>query len=70
MHSSFFTVTIPAEEIEDIIEDGEKLHDKFWGQECMLDLQCGSVEVGDILVQISVCHNSEEYSGMSGVFSL
>merc|ERR1719186_1346872 len=32
----------------------------------MLDLQCGSVKVGDMLVQISVCHNSEEYSGLGG----
>ena len=58
---------LSADEIEDIIEDGEDLFAKLWGQECMLDLQCASVMVGDVSVQISVCDNQEGYEGMSAV---
>ena len=56
---------LSAEKIEDIIEDGEDLFAKLWGQECMLDLQCASVMVEDMTVQISVCDNREGYAGMS-----
>ena len=42
---------------------------KVWGQECMLDLQCASVKVDDMTVQISVCDYGDGYSGrFSGIY--
>ena len=42
---------------------------KVWGQECMLDLQCASVKVDDMTMQISVCDYGEGYSGrFSGIY--
>ena len=54
---------ILGKEIVGHLEDVENMVDRFWGQDCMLDLQCAKVMVEDIEVQISVCDNRKEYEG-------